>query len=359
MIHTGFVQPAAASSVRLRLAGVLGAIVVLHVIGWSLYVWQSSTMTATTFAGAGLLAYMLGIRHAFDADHIAAIDDTTRLMMLRGRRPTGVGFFFALGHSAVVLILAALVAVGAAQLSNRDLGLFRSVGGNVSILVAISFLLLVSVLNSVVLRGLVKLWGDYRNGTLESGALEAITADRGLMNRLLGGRTRTLITSSWHMAPVGFLFGLGLETASEITLLTLSASAAAAGKIPLLAVLSLPILFAAGMTMMDTIDSLVMSRAYSWAADEPGRRLFFNVATTAGTVLVGMLVASVYLAAFVSGHIDWDNSVDRALTSFGDISSHFELLGYGIAAFFAISWLVAGLLWMVRYRHMVKPSLSH
>ncbi|OZC93053.1 HoxN/HupN/NixA family nickel/cobalt transporter [Rhodococcus sp. 06-418-1B] len=316
-------------------------------------------MTATTFAGAGLLAYMLGIRHAFDADHIAAIDDTTRLMMLRGRRPTGVGFFFALGHSAVVLILAALVAVGAAQLSNRDLGLFRSVGGNVSILVAISFLLLVSVLNSVVLRGLVKLWGDYRNGTLESGALEAITADRGLMNRLLGGRTRTLITSSWHMAPVGFLFGLGLETASEITLLTLSASAAAAGKIPLLAVLSLPILFAAGMTMMDTIDSLVMSRAYSWAADEPGRRLFFNVATTAGTVLVGMLVASVYLAAFVSGHIDWDNSVDRALTSFGDISSHFELLGYGIAAFFAISWLVAGLLWMVRYRHMVKPSLSH
>ncbi len=171
---------------------------------------------------------LLGIRHAFDADHIAAIDDTTRLMVQRGRRPVGVGFFFAMGHSSVVVALALLVAVAAGAASSASLESWRAIGGVVSTVVAMTILGLVAVLNALVLKGIVGSWRDLRRGRLDEAELERQLVNRGLVNRILGGRARTLIKHSWHMYPLGILFGLGLGTASEVTLLTLSASTASA-----------------------------------------------------------------------------------------------------------------------------------
>ncbi|MGN6609840.1 MAG: HoxN/HupN/NixA family nickel/cobalt transporter [Jatrophihabitans sp.] len=330
---------------RSRLAGVVAAIVALHIAGWTLYFWHAHDLSsAGGFAGVGVLAYVLGMRHAFDADHIAAIDDTTRLMVLRGKRPVGVGFFFALGHSAVVLVLALITALASARLSTTGLQRVRTVGGDVSVVVAIVFLLLVALLNVAVLRGLVGLWREYKVGRLAPDDVDLLLVNRGLVNRLLGGRTRGLVRSSWHMAPIGFLFGLGLETASEVTLLALSASTASGGRLPVLAVLSLPLLFAAGMSMFDTADSLIMSRVYSWASGQPGRRLYYNVATTGITVVVGLFVASVYLAGALVDHlhVGW-------LHWYGGLADHFELLGYLIVALFVAAWSSAVLLWRFRY----------
>jgi len=333
---------------RVRLSGIVGAIAALHVAGWSTYLYYSHNLIgASTFAGAGILAYTLGIRHAFDADHIAAIDDTTRLMLQRGRRPVGVGFFFAMGHSSVVLALGMLVALAAGAASGHRVDQLRAVGGVVSTLVAMTFLLLVAVLNALVLRAIVGLWRRLRNGTLDERELELALLNRGLMNRVLGGRARSLIRSSWHMYPVGILFGLGLETASEVTLLALSASTArsaaangATGSLPLLATMSLPLLFAAGMSFFDTADSLLMTRAYSWSYRSPARKLYYNIATTAMTVVVAGVIAAVYVAGALD---DWGHV--GVLAPLASLSEHFELLGYVIVGVFVLAWTVAALAW--------------
>jgi high-affinity nickel-transport protein len=325
---------------RMRLSAILGVVALLHLMGIALYLHARGNVTAAGgLAGAGTLAYALGMRHAFDADHIAAIDDTTRLMLLRGRRPVGVGFFFAMGHSTVVLALALLVAYAATSVSDG----LRASMGTVAVLVAMTFLLLVAYLNAVVLRNIIGLWRGLRAGRMDDVALERTLLDRGLLNRLLGGRARGLIRSSWHMYPVGVLMGLGLETASEITLLSLSASTAVAGRLPLYAVLSLPLLFAAGMSAFDTADSLLMTRAYSWAYRNPARTLFYNIATTTVTVAVAAFIASVYLADVLVTYAGLG-----FLSGYAGLADHFELFGYGIAGIFVVTWGGALLWWRLR-----------
>ncbi len=332
---------------RARISGIVAVIAALHVIGWSLYLSYAHGLAgAGAFAGAGTLAYSLGIRHAFDADHIAAIDDTTRLMMQRGRRPVGVGFFFALGHSTVVLTLA-LVVAAAAGAAGPSVATLRHVGGTVSQVIAMAFLLLVAVLNALVLLGVLRLWRRVARGELSAGELDLLLVNQGLLNRILGPRARSLIRSSWHMYPVGILFGLGLETASEITLLALSASTASAGGLPVLAVLTLPVLFAAGMTGFDTADSLLMSRAYSWAHRAPVRRLYYNAATTAMTVLVAAFIGSVYLAGLTVEA----TGAGGVLASYAGLSGHFEVLGYLIVGLFVAAWCVAAAGWRLSGMH--------
>lgn len=326
---------------RLQLSVIVAVIAVLHVLGWSLYLSAThGPAGAGAFAGAGVLAYVLGIRHAFDADHIAAIDDTTRLMVARGRRPVGVGFFFAMGHSSVVVVLAMVVAVAAAGVSSSGLDEWRAVGGMVSAVVAMSFLALVAVLNAMVLKGIIGSWRELRRGRLDEKQLELQLLNRGLVNRILGGRARSLIRSSWHMYPLGILFGLGLETASEVTLLTLSASTAQAGRIGLVATLSLPLLFAAGMSAFDTCDGLLMSLAYTWSQRRPARRLYYNIMTTWATVFVAGFISSVYLAAVLVEHAG-----AAFLSGYAGLADHFELLGYVIVAFFVAVWGGAVALW--------------
>jgi high-affinity nickel-transport protein len=333
---------------RWRLTGIVAVIAALHVVGWSVHLYYSANLqTAGTFAGAGTLAYGLGVRHAFDADHIAAIDDTTRLMLQRGgRRPVGVGFFFSLGHSTVVLALSIIVAAAAGAAAGPGVEHFREVGGTVSQLTAMLFLLLVAVLNAVVLVGIVNLWRRLAHGEVDDAEVDLQLMNRGLLNRLLGSRARSLIRSSWHMYPVGILFGLGLETASEVTLLSLSASAASAGGLPLLATVSLPLLFAAGMSACDTADSLLMSRAYSWAFNQPGRRLYYNMTATGMTVVVAGFIASVYLAALASRYLHTGGIV----RSYASLADHFELLGYLVVGAFVAAWTVAALVW--RFGHL-------
>jgi len=319
---------------RRRLASVVGAIVILHVLGVALYLGYSGNPAAAGgLAGSGVLAYVLGVRHAFDADHIAAIDDTTRLMLLRGRRPVGVGFFFAMGHSTVVVVLALVVALGASALTTTELEGVQEIGGLVATVVAVTFLLIVAGLNSVVLRNLLCLSRQVRAGSDITGDLESRLSERGLFTRLLGKRWRGLVRSSWHMYPVGLLMGLGLETASEVTLLTLTASAATGGTLSIAAVLSLPLLFAAGMSTFDTADSLFMTRAYSWSYQDPQRRLNFNIATTGATVIIGLFVAGIYVCALLA-HLP----IFAALSPIGDISENFEFLGYAVAAAFILTW---------------------
>ncbi len=326
---------------RVRLSGILGVIALLHVAGWSMYFYYSSNLGAAgSYAAAGVTAYVLGMRHAFDADHIAAIDDTTRLMLQRGRRSVGVGFFFAMGHSTVVLVLSVVIAIAAGAATTAQIDSFREVGGAISVVVAMAFLLLVATLNAIVLRGLAGLWRGMARGELDERELELQLLNRGLMNRMLGGRARALIRSSWHMYPVGFLFGLGLETASEVTLLGLAAQNAARGALPLLATLTLPMLFAAGMSALDTCDSLLMTRAYSWAFHAPARRLYYNAVSTAMTVLVAGFVGTVYLADVLARYAG-----AGLLRPYAALADHFEYLGYGIVAVFTASWLGAALVW--------------
>jgi high-affinity nickel-transport protein len=331
---------------RLQLSGIVAVIGVLHVAGWTLYLsLTSGPLGAGAFAGAGVLAYVLGIRHAFDADHIAAIDDTTRLMVQRGRRPVGVGFFFAMGHSSVVVVLSLVVAVAAGAAGATQVDAWREVGGTISTVVAMVFLALVAVLNALVLKGIVGSWRDLRRGRLDEADLERQLLNRGLVNRILGGRARALIKHSWHMYPLGILFGLGLETASEVTLLTLSATTAssaggASGTAPLVAALTLPLLFAAGMSAFDTFDGVLMSVAYSWSNRSPARRLFYNIATTAATVTVAGFIACVYLAGVLA-----DDFGVTALAGVAGIADEFELLGYLIVGFFVVVWGGAALLW--------------
>jgi HoxN/HupN/NixA family high-affinity nickel-transporter len=326
----------------LRMSAIIGAVAILHVAGWSLYLYYTRHLAAaTSFAGAGTLAYALGVRHAFDADHIAAIDDTTRLMLARGRRPLGVGFFFAMGHSAVVLSLAFVVVLAANATASPGLAAFRDYGGVAAAAAGMTFLLLVAVLNAIVLTGMGRLWRQMTRGSLNADELELLLLNRGLMNRILGPRARGLIRSSWHMFPVGLLFGLGLETASEVTLLSLSASTAATGALPALAVLTLPLLFAAGMSAFDTCDSLLMTRAYSWAFAHPARKLYYNVATTGMTVAAALFVGTVYLAGLLAGHAH----VGGPVAAYASIANHFELLGYVIVGLFVVTWAGAALTW--------------
>jgi nickel/cobalt transporter (NiCoT) family protein len=327
---------------RMRLTGILGAVAVLHVLGWSMYFYYTRHLVAaTSFAGAGTLAYALGVRHAFDADHIAAIDDTTRLMLSRGRRPLGVGFFFAMGHSSVVLALSFVVVTAADATTSPGVAAFRAYGSIAAAAAGTIFLLLVATLNAMVMAGLVRLWRQLGRGQLGERELELALVNRGLMNRILGRRARGLIRSSWHMFPVGVLFGLGLETASEITLLGLSASTAASGRIPAVAVLTLPLLFAAGMSAFDTGDSLLMARAYSWAFAHPARRLYYNATTTAMTVVVAVLVGTVYLSGLLAHQLH----VGGPVAAYASVGDHFELLGYFIVAMFVLTWVGAAVTW--------------
>jgi high-affinity nickel-transport protein len=330
----GIAAPPGRRELRIRVAGVLGVVVALHVVSWTLFLVESHGYSgAGAFVGAGALAYALGIRHAFDADHIAAIDDATRLMVQQGRRPVGVGLFFALGHSSVVVVLAVIAALAAGRLPADVLGPLQQAGGLLAAVTAVLFLLTVAAINAVVLRGLVLARRGYRSGCTDERQVELLLLNRGLVNRVLGGRARALVRSSWHMYPLGILFGLGLETASEIALLALSATAVSGGGLSILAVLSLPLLFAAGMSAFDTCDGLLMTRAYAWSQQEPARRLSYNILTTALTVAIGTFVSSVYLAGLLADEAGWS-----WLRPYGSLAEHFEYIGYAVAAVFVVVW---------------------
>ena len=325
-----------------KLGGLYGVIALLHVVGWGLFVGVASRYPA--FAGAGVLAYTFGLRHAFDADHISAIDDTTRFMLQKGKRPLGVGFFFSLGHSSVVFLLSLLVAVAAGAVSGR-IGQWHDVGGVVGATVSGVFLYLVAILNLVVLLGIVRLWRQMKAGAFDRERLEELMLQRGFMNRLLGKRFRKFINESWHMYPVGFLFGLGFDTASEIALLAVTGAAATSGHLPPLAIISLPILFAAGMSALDTADGAFMAKAYGWAFASPVRKIYYNITTTGLSVAVALVIGTIELVG-VLGHQLHQTGLVWGFV--GRISDDFELFGYIIVGMFVLTWGASVVWWKAR-----------
>ena len=323
----------------LRLGGFGAAVLALHVVGWGLFVFYSSRYPA--LAGLGVLAYSFGLRHAFDADHIAAIDNTTRKFLSQGKRPLGVGFFFSLGHSTIVFSLAAGLAV-ASRAVRAQLPGFQDWGAYVGAGVSGTFLWIIGVLNLLVLLDIVRISRDLKQGAYDEQRLEERLADRGFMNRFFLGRFFRLISASWQMYPLGILFGLGFDTATEVGLLALAAGVASHA-VPFLAVLSLPILFAAGMSLMDTADGAFMSQAYGWAFSNPVRKIYYNITVTSLSVTVALAVGSVELLQVFATRFGLDTGIWAWLNALD-----FEKLGYVVVGLFLVTWTGSVVIWKAR-----------
>jgi high-affinity nickel-transport protein len=291
--------------------------------------------------GIGLTAYTLGLRHAFDADHISAIDNTTRKLMSDGKRPLSVGLFFSLGHSTIVFALAALFAVGFRALSGqvqRNGSTFHNATNLIGTGVSGSFLYIIAGLNLMILIGILRVFRDLRDGHLDEAELEEQLDSRGLMNRFYGRFTRT-VKEPWQMYPVGVLFGLGFDTATEVALLFLAAGAAGAG-LPFYAILCLPILFAAGMSLLDTIDGSFMNFAYGWAFSKPVRKVYYNLTITGLSVAVALVIGTIELLGLAAdkltlrgGFWDWIAGIN------------INTLGYIIVGIFVLTWALAITIW--------------
>jgi high-affinity nickel-transport protein len=329
-----------------RVGGMFGFIALLHIVGWVVLalvvVPAHYRLGSGVFGvGTGLTAYTLGMRHAFDADHIAAIDNTTRKLMADGKRPLSVGFWFSLGHSSIVVGLTFLVALGlkavGAGIAN-DKSALHSVGGLIGTAVSGGFLYLIGIINLVILVGIVKVFRKMRRGEYDEATLEEHLNKRGLMNRFLGRMMRG-ISKPWQIYPVGLLFGLGFDTVTEVTFLVLAGASVAAG-LPWYAVMVLPILFAAGMSLLDTIDGSFMNFAYEWAFSKPVRKVFYNIAITGLSVAVALVIGTVELLSILGDRMhlhgglwDWAANVDL------------NTVGFAIVGVFVAVWAVALAVW--------------
>jgi len=329
-----------------RLAVMLAVIVALHLLGWVtlVYIVEPARLSLGGKAfgiGVGLTAYTLGLRHAFDADHIAAIDNTTRKLMSDGQRPLATGFFFALGHSTVVFALALLLATGVKAIIGPvedDSSQLHNYTGLIGTSVSGVFLYLIGILNLIVLVGILRVFLRLRRGEFDETELEQQLDNRGLLNRFLGRFTKS-ITKSWHMYPVGLLFGLGFDTATEIALLVLAGTSAAAG-LPWYAILCLPVLFTAGMCLLDTVDGSFMNFAYGWAFSNPVRKIYYNITITGLSVAVALLIGTIELLGLFAGQVGWRGP-------FWDWLGGLDLntVGFVVVGMFVVTWAVALLVW--------------
>jgi len=353
------------TSSQWRTVAMMAAVVIgLHAVGFFLLIalvapHRYNLGGSGAFAvGTGVTAYTLGLRHAFDADHISAIDNTTRKLMSEGKRPMSVGFFFSLGHSTIVFVLAFLFAIGVKALGGQvknDNSQLHNVTDWIGTGVSGAFLYVIAALNVVILLGIVKVFREMRNGSydeaqlehqlqtrrgaLDEQRLEDRLMDRGLMSRGLLRRVSGRITSSWHMYPLGVLFGLGFDTATEVALLFLAAGAAGAG-LPFYAILCLPVLFAAGMSLLDTIDGSFMNFAYGWAFSKPVRKVFYNLTITGLSVMVALVIGTIELGGILAQHLDAHGSFWNWFENI-DINQ----LGFIIVGMFVVTWAIALSVW--------------
>ena len=334
------------------IGGMSLAVVLLHVLGWGtlivLVIPHHYALGASGVFGIGIgvTAYTLGMRHAFDADHIAAIDNTTRKMMTDGKRPVSVGFWFSLGHSSVVFGLCFLLGIGVRALAGPvadDNSTLHTVTSLVGTLVSGGFLVILGIINLVVLRHIVAVFRRMRHGGYDESELERRLDERGFMNRILRGVTKA-VRKPWQMYPVGLLFGLGFDTATEVSLLVLAGGAVAVN-LPWYAVLTLPVLFAAGMSLFDSIDGCFMNFAYGWAFAKPVRKVFYNMTITGLSVAVALIVGLVELLGLLGQELDIKSG---PLVWLGNLD--LNTVGYAIVGLFVLTWLVALAVW--RFGHI-------
>ena len=333
-----------------RLGGMVALILALHVLGWGLVAAVAHRHlpagTKSFGFGIGLTAYTLGMRHAFDADHIAAIDNTTRKLMADGKRPLSVGFWFSLGHSTIVFALAALLAAGIKALIGpvrSDSSSLHHYTGLIGTSVSGGFLLVLAGINVAILVGILRIFREMRRGRYDEETLEQHLADRGLMNRILRPVMK-LVTRPGQMYGVGLLFGLGFDTATEVALLAAAATAAASA-LPWYAIIALPVLFAAGMCLFDTVDGTFMNFAYGWAFSKPVRKVFYNITITSLSVMVAVVIGGVELFGLLAQQLGWNGRF------WGDVRNiDINTLGFVIVGLFVVTWVVALAIW--RYAHI-------
>jgi high-affinity nickel-transport protein len=298
------------------------------VVAWGLALVASAAypiLLPTAF-----LAYSFGLRHAVDADHIAAIDNTTRKLMQEGQRPVGVGLFFSLGHSTIVVALSLLIAISAGIVS--DIPTFREIGGLIGTTVSAVFLLIIGLINLVVLIDIYKVFRRVsRGGSYDEESLEDFLNNRGLLARIFRPMLR-LIRKSWHMYPLGVLFGLGFDTASEVALLGLAATSGASD-IPIAYILILPMLFAAGMSLVDATDGILMLGAYGWAYVKPIRKLYYNLNITLVSVVIAFGIGGIEVLSIVAERLELHGGIWDWIANLD-----FGLLGLGIIVVFLLSW---------------------
>ncbi|MFM8898248.1 MAG: HoxN/HupN/NixA family nickel/cobalt transporter [Actinomycetota bacterium] len=334
------------------IVGILGTVIALHVIGWGLFIYYNSnpeyhgladSKGVLVYAGAGALAYSFGLRHAFDADHIAAIDDTTRLMLAKGKKPLGVGLFFSLGHSTVVLALSILVAFAAQRAVKFQEG-FAETGGIIGTSVSGLFLYLIGILNLIILVGIIGVWRKAKTGKFSHQHLEELLNDRALMRRIFRGKFKKGFDHSRQIYPVGVLFGLGFDTATEVAILGLSATAAigtVGGVLPPLAIIALPIIFAAGMSLMDALDGIFMTKAYGWAFTSPLRKIYYNLTTTSISIFVALVIGTIQVINVLATKTNIDNFEPFKSIANIDLGG----IGYFIVISFVLAWLLSVMVW--------------
>jgi high-affinity nickel-transport protein len=339
---------ASQGSVRRRVVAVYAFLLAFNLVAWGLAILASvgyPILLPTAF-----LAYTFGLRHAVDADHIAAIDNSTRKLMQEGQRPVGVGLFFSLGHSSIVVLLTVLVAISAGIIS--DIPAAQQVGGLIGTAVSGTFLLVIGFINLVVL---VDIYRTFRTvsagGTYDEESLEEYLNNRGLLARLLRPALR-LIRRSWHMYPLGVLFGLGFDTASEVALLGLAATSGA-GHLPVVLIVILPALFAAGMCTIDATDGILMLGAYGWAYVKPVRKLYYNLNITLVSVIIAFVIGGIEILSIVAVEFGLTGGIWDAVAGLD-----FGLIGLAIIAVFLGSWLVSTLFYRWKGYDNLVPTTS-
>jgi high-affinity nickel-transport protein len=348
---------------RRSITGMAGFVLLLHVIGWGVLVFAVAPhdyrlgSTGVLGIGVGLTAYMLGVRHAFDADHIASIDNTTRKLVGEGKPSVSTGFWFSLGHSSVVFVASLLLVLGvrsvAGVVQDENSAVAQTLG-LVGTLVAGTFLVLIGVMNLVAAVGIAKVFRRMRTGEFDEAELEHHLHNRGFLARLLGRVTRR-VSKPWHLYPVGLLMGLGFDTATQVALLVL-ATGSAAFVLPWYAILVLPVLFAAGMSLFDTADGVLMTRAYAWAFLQPVRKVFYNLTITLLSVAVALVIGLLVLAGLLVERFDlhlaplvWLASLDL------------EFVGFAVVGLFLGAWGIAVAVWRfgrIEQRWSVDPAGS-
>ena len=332
---------------RRSVSGMAAFVLLLHLVGWGVLIFAVAPhdyrlgSTGVLGVGVGLTAYMLGVRHAFDADHIASIDNTTRKLVGEGRSSVSTGFWFSLGHSSVVFAASLLLVAGVRSVAGVVQDENSSVAQSLALigtLVAGTFLVLIGLMNLVAAVGIARVFRRMRTGEFDEAELERHLHNRGFLARLLSRVVRR-VSKPWHLYPVGLLMGLGFDTATQVALLVLAAGSAAF-VLPWYAILVLPVLFAAGMSLFDTADGVLMSRAYGWAFLKPIRKVFYNLAVTLLSVTVALVIGVLVLAGLLverlgieSGPLVWAASLDLGL------------VGFGMVGLFVLAWALALAVW--------------
>jgi high-affinity nickel-transport protein len=327
--------------VRGKVAGIYALLILINAAAW---LWAVAAFHHfPVLLGTAFLAYSFGLRHAVDADHIAAIDNVTRKLMQEGKRPVAVGFMFSLGHSTIVIFGSLLIAAAALRLQ-QHIDHYRNIGGVIGTLVSAVFLLAIAIVNIVILRSVYATFTRVRRGEpYVDEDLDLLLANRGFLARIFRP-IFAMIRRSWHMYPLGVLFGLGFDTATEIGLLGISAAEASRG-LPLWSIAVFPVLFAAGMSLIDTTDNILMLGAYGWAYIKPIRKLYYNLTITSVSVVVALVVGGIEALGLLGGQLHLQGVFWGFIVR---LNSNFGVLGYCIIAIFALAWIVSIAIYKLR-----------